>query len=83
MKANFGMANAKSTHEKPELIPHAENLKPIKKKSEKFEFPAQKSKKLMLNNFDCSSVIPLTQKLNFIPLSSHFFSHYSNNLMKV
>ena len=83
MKANFGRANAKSTHEKPELIPHAENLKPTNKNQKFLNFRRKKSKKLMMNNFDCSSFIPVTQILNFIPLSSHFVSHYSSNLMKV
>ena len=45
-------------------------------KSEKVEFPARKiQKNLIMNNFDCSSIIPLTQKLNFIPISPKTFFH--------
>ena len=57
MKANFRMANAKSTHEKPELILHTENLKPANKNQKILNFRSEKSKKLMMNNFDCSSFI--------------------------
>ena len=58
------------------------NLKPTKE-VRKFEFPARKfEENFIINNFDCSSFIPFTQKIIFIHISPKNFRHYSENLMK-
>ena len=73
MALETGAKLFKSTHEKPAFFPHAENLRTTKK-VKKFEFPALKiQENLMINNFDCSSFIPFTQKINFIHISPKKF----------
>ena len=73
MALKTGAKLFKSTHEKPALFPHAENLQPGQK-VRKFEFPARKiQKNLMINNFDCSSFCLFTHKMNFIHISPNNF----------
>ena len=73
MAPKTGTKVFKSTLEKPVLFPKFENLKPTKK-VKKNDFPALKiQKNLTMKNFDCSSFIPFTQKLNFVPISPKSF----------